>query len=68
MRTIGKTVDRILLDLVAWRLGQCEEPHDVADQFGDGLVSALQAEFERRGRCVDEDELRRHRERHKKFE
>jgi hypothetical protein len=66
MRTIGKTVDRILLALVAWRLGQCEEPHDAADLFADEVTDALRAELERRGRCLDEDDLRRHRERHKK--
>ena len=68
MRTIGKTVDRILLALVGWRLAQCETPHDEADKFGDVIVDLLNAELERRGRCLDEDDLRRHREKYKKFE
>jgi hypothetical protein len=67
MRTTGKTVDRILLALVGWRLGQGEDRGDAADRFADRLVALLGAEMERRNRCLDEDDLSRHRERHKKL-
>ena len=67
MRTIGKTVDRILLALVARRLAQCEQRGDSADKFGDAITAALHAELERRNRCLDEAELQAHREKHQKF-
>jgi hypothetical protein len=68
MKIIGSLLDRILLALVARRLRQCESRGDSADLFADDITAALQVEMARRGRLLDEDELRRHRERHKKFE
>jgi hypothetical protein len=66
MKIIGSLLDRILLALVARRLSQCEDRGDSADRFADAITEALQAELARRNRCLDEDDLRRHRERHKK--
>ena len=64
--TIGRIFDCIALAYIRLRLGQCEQRGDSADRFADAITEALHAELERRGRCLDEDDLRRHRERHKK--
>ena len=62
-----RTVDRISLALVAWRLRQCERRGDGADLFADAITEALHAELDRRNRCLDEHELQTHRERVKEF-